>query len=633
MIKTLGAPPPAAAVASVVTLTINGRQVQARAGQTVLDAATEAGISIPTLCHHPAVSAFGGCRVCVVEIERQRALQPACTFPVGEGLVVATESPRVVAARKFVLEMLFSERPHYCMICPVSGGEHTSDCELQRLAYRYGMTSWAYPPDTSRRWPVDASRPHMVVDHARCVLCRRCIRACHELAASHTLGAHYRGARTMVGADDGVGLGESTCVSCGTCLQVCPTGAIVNRHSAFLGHEADVQRTRTTCMACAVGCPIDTVTRNNRLLAVEGVWDAPNRGVLCEDGRFGVLSSPGKRLVRPRIRRDGVTRECSWDEALDYAAEGLGRAKKVAGLITARSTNETLLAFASLFHDVLRSDQVSLLSGHVPVLGLGAAASTEDVRRSDCVAVIAGDPARTHKVLAYMARHAVDAGARLVVASADPTGLDGLADTVVRLQRETQPAGGGDPHEALRYTYHVRPDRLAEVRGLVEAAERPVVMYGPDLDDELVRALRTLPAKTRFLPLVGGPNAVGAARLGMTSRPVAGDAALVMASDETTPAEAATAPPAGATFTVVQASFEDGWTEAADVALPSKIWFEKQGHVTGFDGRRLTLTRPVDAPEDILNDWQTLFLLSMKLGKPLACVGICESGLAQMTGG
>jgi formate dehydrogenase major subunit len=164
----------------MVNLQINKRQVRARAGQTVLEAAKAAGIDIPNLCNHPALTPHGACRVCLVEIERQRTLQPACTFPVAEGMKVETESPKVIEERKFVLQMLFSERNHYCMFCEMSG-----DCELQALAYRYGMDQWTYQ-NPYPKIPVDGTRKYFIMDHNRCILCRRCIRACGELAANHT---------------------------------------------------------------------------------------------------------------------------------------------------------------------------------------------------------------------------------------------------------------------------------------------------------------------------------------------------------------------------------------------------------------------------------------------------------------
>ncbi|MCC7146856.1 MAG: (2Fe-2S)-binding protein [Phycisphaeraceae bacterium] len=604
---------------TAVNITINDRKVQAQAGQTVLAAATEAGIDIPVLCHHPALPAHGGCRMCVVEIERQRALQPSCTFPVAEGLVIQTESPRVIASRKFVLEMLFSERLHYCMYCAASGGEHTSDCELQKLAYRYGLECWKYAPKSEIRWPVDASRAHMVMDHARCILCRRCVRACGDLAANHTLGVQQRGARTMICADDDVPFGASTCVSCGTCLQVCPTGAIMDRRSAFLGHPAEVQRTRTTCMGCAVACPIETVTRSNHLLRVEGVFEGPNRGVLCEDGRFKVLDSPLPRLPGPMIKKNGKAVECGWDEALQTVAQKLAGSRQVAGLVSPRITSESMTAFTRLFHDIFKSNELGLLHGEVPPLDLGAPGGVEDVAESDCLVVIGGDPSRKQKVLAYLTKRAVDRGAKLIVVNDGPTDLEDLAELTIRLEKTPEPASG--PMDALRFSYHLRADRIAQVKIAVESAQRPLVMYGCGLDEHVYTALRALPSRTKFLPLVDGANAVGAARQGLTVRPVQGEILYVLAGDDVPNGDEL--PPAK--FTVVQGSYRSAWSERADVALPAKIWFEKKGHMMNLEGVARNLSRSTEAPGNILPDWAILFMISVKMGQPLNCVTVSEN--------
>ena len=605
--------------AQLVYITINGLRVQTQTGKTVLEAAKSAGIYIPTLCNLPGVKPVGGCRVCVVEIQKQRGLQPACTFPVSDGLVIQTETPKVVESRKFVLEMLFSERIHYCMFCPISGGEHTSDCELQRLAYRYGLTSWKYPPKTENKWPLDATRRHFIMDHSKCVLCRRCIRACGELAACHALGLRQRGAKTMICADDGVPFAESSCVKCGTCLQACPTGALSDVRSAFCGHEADIQRTRTVCMACGVGCPIETVTRNNRVLRIEGVWDADNAGVLCEDGRFTVLDETLKRVQTPMIKQGDSMRVCSWDHALSCAAENLKKADKVAGLITSRSTNESLVAFHRLFTDIFNTDQVSLISGDLPPVDLGTPGSFADLNQADLIVVIGGDPWKNQKVLAYMARRATDRGAKLIVSNAEPTGLEDYADLSVRLSAGR--ANGHDPHQALERIYHLRPDRIAQIKEGIDSAERPVVMYGANLDEEVYKALRTLPVKTRFLPLLTGANRVGAYINGLDVRPVKGDALYVLASDETQ----TDLPLPESKFKIVQSTYHTPWTKDADVILPSKIWYEKQGHITNFEGKRMLLTRSVDAPDEMLSDWATLFMLSVKLNKPLTCITVSDN--------
>ena len=303
---------------TTVNLTINGQKVQARAGQTVLEAATAAGIYIPTLCHHPALAPIGACRICLVEISRFQPLYPACTYEVSEGLAVQTHSERVEKVRRFVLEMLFAERNHYCMVCERSG-----NCELQDLGYRYGLDHWTYPTYVEP-FPVDASRDTFLMDHNRCVLCRRCVRACAELVANHTLGLRQRGARTMINADLDLPLGESSCVECGTCLQVCPTGALIDKRSAYLdvGPHVQVERVKSTCSQCSVGCGIEIVVRGGQVVRVEGDWEAaPNGGVLCKMGRFDPLYDGRRRITgrwsagTARWRRPTGTRRSSWQRS------------------------------------------------------------------------------------------------------------------------------------------------------------------------------------------------------------------------------------------------------------------------------------------------------------------------------
>ena len=200
--------------------------------------------------------------------------------------------------------------------------------------------------------------------------------------------------------------------------------------------------------------------------------------------------------------------------------------------------------------------------------------------------------------------------------------MEAYASSVVRLTGES--AASGAPHLALRRIYHLRPDRLAQVRQAIDAAKHPVVMHGPNLDDQIVQMLHALPRRARLLPLVRGANAMGAAILGLKVTPVAADALYAVVSDESP--NGTVLPPAQ--FTVVQSSYQNAWTDRADVALPSKIWFEKQGHITNFAGRRLSLTRSVNAPEEILSDWATMFMLSVKLGQPLSCITVAEGMLS-----
>lgn len=192
----------------MVNITLDGKQIEVAEGTTVLKAARSANIEIPTLCDHPQLTPYGGCRLCLVEVEGMRTLQPSCTLPVMNNMVVHTDTPKTRDARKFILNMLFSERNHFCPYCQVSGG----DCELQNAAYHEGMTHWALQPNW-KPYPVDASHPYIIMEPNRCILCRRCVRACGELVGNFTLGFEERGANSNLIADLGVPLGESSCIS------------------------------------------------------------------------------------------------------------------------------------------------------------------------------------------------------------------------------------------------------------------------------------------------------------------------------------------------------------------------------------------------------------------------------------
>ena len=192
-----------------VNLTINGQAISAPVGSTILQAAKQVGINIPTLCDHPALRPVGACRICVVEVKGQRVLQTACTFPITGGMEVLTESPRVVGARKLVLDLLFSERNHFCPFCEASG--ELRACRPWDTVT--ALTTGLIRPTPSGS-PVDASHKYLLMDHNRCILCARCIRACGEVVANHTLGLKQRGAKSHIACDIGGPLAGTPRASC-----------------------------------------------------------------------------------------------------------------------------------------------------------------------------------------------------------------------------------------------------------------------------------------------------------------------------------------------------------------------------------------------------------------------------------
>ncbi len=247
-----------------------------------------------------------------------------------------------------MLSMLFSERNHFCPFCQVSGG----DCELQNAAYHEEMTHWPIQPGWNN-FVVDTSHPYFVLDNNRCILCRRCVRACAEMAGNFTLSVAERGVKSMIVADTDVPLGESTCIKCGSCVQVCPTGAIIDRTSAYQVHDKDLTEVKSICNGCSVGCSVKIMVRDNRIVRIEGDWDGSvNHGVLCEFGRYNAANEMRKRITAPMMKKDGKLEPVSWAEALKAVQPNYAPSSDkdgIAAIASTRLSAETLTAFKDLF--------------------------------------------------------------------------------------------------------------------------------------------------------------------------------------------------------------------------------------------------------------------------------------------
>ena len=571
---------------ATVNITINGREIAAQAGQTILEATREAGIDIPTLCEHPQLEPIGACRMCLVEVEKQRNLQPACTFRISEGMVIHTESEKVVEARKFVLELLFSERNHYCMYCQMSG-----DCELQNLGYRYGLDSWQYPrPYTPL--PVDATRQYFVMDHNRCILCRRCIRACQELVGNYTLGLGGRGANSMIVADMDVPFGNSSCISCGTCLQVCPTGALMDRHSAYRGREVEVDCTTSTCAACSVGCGVELIVRDNQLLRIDGDWDAEvNKGILCVAGRFDPLTESRRRLFTPMMRENGELKPATWDQALDTVAKKLSGidGDSVAAFASPRTTTESLKAFRELFAD-MGVKNVSTLTP-VPDFLAEAEGSLSSLEEADLYLVVGANLDADHRVAGIAIRRGVmNRGAYLAL-------IDGVQSEIADMAR-----------------YKFSASDLQGAIALAQGAEMPVVVYGAGAGDALPVLRQALSGKAQFLGLVPGSNTRGALSAGLNGASAVNGVkgVYVLAADDTVD-EAFLAQIEKAEFVVAHTCYQNALAARADVVLPSTIWSEKSGSFTNTEGRTQALAAVLKPPMSIKDDGEILSTLKEKL--------------------
>ncbi|NPV57094.1 MAG: molybdopterin-dependent oxidoreductase [Anaerolineae bacterium] len=629
----------------MINITIDNVQYQVEENITVLEAARRVGVHIPTLCDHPELSPYGGCRLCLVEIDGARTLQPSCTLPVVPNMVVRTNTERVKTARKFILTMIFSERNHFCPYCQVSGG----DCELQNAAYGEEMTHWSLQPNW-KSYPMDASHEYIILEHNRCILCRRCVRACGELAGNFTLGFEERGADSMLVADLGVPLGESTCISCGTCVQVCPTGALIDRWSAYRGRETQVDHHETICVGCSIGCGIDVLTRDNNLVRIEGDWEAAvNNGVICKVGRFHPVDNDRERILTPLVRKDGKQKATTWDEAIGFIADQIRSSKngdgtKVAGLISTRLPAETLFQFKELFADQLDCKAVTSLEEGLPNANPTRYAEVsgpfearlEVIDRSDCIVVLDCDLVDKHEVAGFMVKRTISNGAKLLVLSSEDNKLGQPADVFIKIDKAAVKDVISGLHAALMADNErvkkasaasgVPQDQFTTAAQLLKDSQRPVFIYGknisadePDLFDQVVDLKKALGLPrddySGLLGLKGKANSLAATQYGLDKAVDLADqkVAFVSLGDDEISQRTMSALEQ-VPFLAVSATYTSALTSKADVVLPAANWMEQSGHYVNLEGRIQKANASLDAPENIWTSSKIIHELAEALG-------------------
>ena len=591
-----------------ISLTINGKPCEGESGQTILEVARANGAYIPTLCYMKQLSPWGGCRLCIVELEGNPRVLPSCSTPATDGSKVITHSDRLVNLRKVTLELLFSERNHICPICPLNKG----DCGLQHQGYAHGIDGIRFPY-LYPALPVDLSAKYFGIDHNRCILCTRCVRTCDEIEGVHTLDIAGRGERNRVVVDLGKTFGESpTCTLCGACVANCPTGALSDKASAFRGPLASCQQVLTTCTECPVGCGLKVFTKEGRIVNVWGDPDSTvNQGHLCVKGRYGTWAEPRPRITQPMLRRNGQLEPATWDEALRAVKAALKEipAGQRGLLVSPRFTNEAARTVRQFAGTVPR---IGLLTAHTEA-GLCAAAgfsadALAQLERADAIILLGTLPSRDNGVIAAKIRQAVrKRGAKLLIFQARKSDLDFYADVaanVVSLE-------------------HALWEKVAEVLGLVQ---RPVVVYGPQAMSPigitvLERLIQIFESKQDGqspgligLPLTANSLALATAGIApvedlatwLTEKPLG--FLQIAASDE---------PDGGARILadkrvgpllqqirclVVQAGHPSELTAAAAVVLPAADWYEKSGTVTNLEGRQLPVRAVLPASAGVRSD-------------------------------
>jgi formate dehydrogenase alpha subunit len=431
-------------------LTIDGHQIVGKRGQTILQVAEENGITIPTLCYHPRLTITGACRICVVDVGRPDRLEAACTMPITNGMIITTDSERVIRARRMIVELLLANHSIDCLTC-----EQNGNCTLQDLAYELGIERETIGFDVhDRGMPIDQSSPAIIYDPNKCVLCGRCVSACNDVQHHGILNYQHRGQQTTVIAGLAQPVIESGCVFCGECVQVCPTGAIIEKISRFKGQWWQLNKVTTMCPYCGVGCTLNVYTKGTEIVKIRGNENGiENRGSLCVKGRFGYdFVHSRERITTPLIRRHGEWIKVEWNEALNYVAARFAEIKDksgsraLAGLSSAKCTNEENYLFQKLIRTSFGTNNVdhcarlchaSTVAGLSQAFGSGAMTNSSlEILHADVIFVIGSNTTENHPIIGMHIKQAVQNNkAQLIVA--DPRQIELTNDAMIWLRHRS----------------------------------------------------------------------------------------------------------------------------------------------------------------------------------------------------
>jgi formate dehydrogenase major subunit len=514
-----------------VQFSLNGKEVSARATETIIEVADREGIEIPRLCYKDGLDKAGNCRSCMVEVKGERVLAPSCCrFPT-DGMVVDTNSERAVKAQQTVIELLQADMPEK---------QYTRDNEVDVWAQKLNVGKPRFAPRESVA--PDYSHPAITVNLDACIQCTRCVRACRDEQVNDVIGLAFRGDHAKIVFDMDDPMGASTCVACGECVQACPTGALMPARDAAL--TVPDKQVDSLCPFCGVGCQLTYNVKDNKILYVEGRDGPANHGRLCVKGRYGFdYAHHPHRLTKPLIRREGVAktgdftmdpdnvfevfREASWEEALDLAAGKLksirdtNGAKALAGFGSAKGSNEEAYLFQKLVRTGFRTNNVDHCtrlchaSSVVALLeGIGSGAVSNpvmDVAAAEVVIIIGANPTVNHPVAATWIKNAAENGTKLIIADPRRSELSRLAHRSLQFKPDTDVALLNAMMNVIVEEGLVDKDFIASRTIGYEELEKNVAAYKPELmapicgiDAETIRYVARLYATSKASMILWG---------------------------------------------------------------------------------------------------------------------------------
>ena len=426
-----------------VTITLDGVEVSGYSGMTILDLARDSGVDIPTLCHDPHLTPTGACRLCLVEDDSSGALLASCVVPIRPGMVINTRSPRVIERRKVIVQFMLASHPDSCLVC-----DKGNRCQLRKLASEMGigLLDFQRLPQSGAIQDVN---PFIERDLSRCIMCAKCIRADQELVVEGAIDYFERGFTAKPATLGDMPLEESGCTFCGTCVAMCPTGALMEKERSY--HGTTTTAVDTICPFCGCGCSISLEVKDNRIIrARPGIKSQVNRGTLCVRGCYGYdFVHSGERLTTPLVKVNGDFQEVSWEQALDRIAVEFKRIKEEHGadslavLGSSKCTNEENYLLQRLARGVLGTNNIdngSRLYNPATRFGLGQSIgfpgttnSIDKLEDSEVIMVVGANPAASAPAVSYAIKRAVNQrGAKLLLIDPRETGLAPFAHCWLR---------------------------------------------------------------------------------------------------------------------------------------------------------------------------------------------------------
>ncbi len=631
----------------LIKVTINGKDFEVPKGARLIDVCREKGFDIPSFCYYSDLALQASCRMCLVRIEKMPKLQTSCTITCTDGMIVTTQSEEIEKAQRGMTEFLLANHPLDCPVCD-RGGE----CELQEMTFDWGGLEERFT-ERKNYYAERYLSPMVANDPQRCILCKRCTRVCDEWMGEDAIEAGGRGAHTVIGTY----LGWLDCSQCGNCIEVCPTGTLLDATYRHQTRPWELAQTITTCNFCSDGCQMSLGSRGGevrRSVARDRYVNGINGEFLCVKGRFAhPFINHDDRIRTPMIRykKGGKLIPATWDEAIRHVAERLDaianeNGRNSIGVVgSPRLTNEALYVLRKFATELVGTENYTTtdlfsLQSFFNNLG-GPLATKRDIRYAKTIVLIGGDPSELQPLTGKQIRQAVrNGGATLVLVNSVPIRLREQAKIFLHIRPGTEDAivlALADPANDALAAQKAGVDASdidAVRRTISDSTGDVVVMFGHELSSEAQAIVSQLPQPSAadgrrprrlYVPLPFFNNSIGAHDMGMMDQPLSPRQILDKAG-----AEIRALYMAGSflpehlegredalsklEFLVVQELFENEVTAAADVVLPAASYAEQDGTFTNNDGFVQRVRQSIPPLHQSKPDWVIVAQLAHELG-------------------